>query len=169
MATIKHIIGRGKPARYARGLAGALSLRWGLRGGKPARYARGLAGALSWRLSIGREKHIHPIIHAEKTTLPPPISTISDIDGGRCVYIEAHQAHERRPLRAPLPLRARSGIPPPQRGPRWRDSLPLALGSGRAPLQAVAGRYAPPPHFLSADAIGRARHLGAATFGGRGA
>ena len=98
MATLEHIIGGGKPARYARGLASALSLRWGLRRGKPARYARGLAGALSLRLSIGREKHTHPIIHAEKATLPPPISTNTDIEGGRCGYIEAHQAHERRPL-----------------------------------------------------------------------
>ena len=40
-------VGGGKPARYARGLASALSLRWGLRRGKPARYARGLASALS--------------------------------------------------------------------------------------------------------------------------
>ena len=31
MDTLEHIIGGGKPARYARGLAGALSKRWGLR------------------------------------------------------------------------------------------------------------------------------------------
>ena len=38
MDTLEYITGRGKPARYARGLAGALSLRWGLRivGGSPA-------------------------------------------------------------------------------------------------------------------------------------
>lgn len=83
-------------------------------------------------MSIGRETHTHTIIRAEKTSLPPPISTNTDIEGGRCEYIEAHQAHERRPLRAASPL----------------------IGAGRAPLQAVAGRYAPPPHCLSADAFG---------------
>ena len=34
-----------------------------------------------------------------------------------------------------------------------RAACPL-IGAGRAPLQAVAGRYAPPPHCLSADAFG---------------
>ena len=38
------------------------------------------------------------------TTLPPPISTFSDIDGGRCEYIEAHQAHEHHP-RTPAAMR----------------------------------------------------------------
>lgn len=36
-------------------------------------------------------------------TLPPPISTFSDIDGGRCVFIEAHQAHERYIHHKPRP------------------------------------------------------------------
>ena len=67
-----------------------------------------------------------------ETTPTPPISTVSDIDGVGCGDIEAHLANERKPLRAACPL----------------------IGAGRAPLQAVAGRYAPPPRFLSADAFG---------------
>ena len=35
------------------------------------------------------------IRHTNETTPPPPISTITDIDGGGCGDIEAHQAYER--------------------------------------------------------------------------
>ena len=35
------------------------------------------------------------IRHTNETTPPLPISTDTDIDSGRCGYIEAHQAYER--------------------------------------------------------------------------
>jgi len=60
------------------------------------------------------------------------MSTFSDIDGDGCGYIEAHQAHDCQPPRAATPL----------------------FGGGRAGLQEVAGRFAPPPRYLSACAFG---------------
>ena len=35
------------------------------------------------------------IRHTNETTPPPPISSVTDIDGGGCGYIEAHRVYER--------------------------------------------------------------------------